>query len=261
MDKQQMIPGCEPMVPVREDVPVREIQEGLPDAPASLRKSMETYGQMQPVILRLDPVTGTYLVVDGRRRVSAARALAWEEVSALIVEAGESMTAAMSITANAARADNPLSDLDSIERLLNDGLSQKDIAARTGMSVGTIRKRLKLANLPVDIRMGVEAGAVAVGVAEAVASLPASQQSRLVSVLREEGKITRQDVSKVAEIDVQASLEGLDDALFSTPSADTSSQVSSLSDAIRAVCATYQGSVTYDEWIALCEEAWEACHG
>lgn len=161
---------------------------------AALRQSMATAGQLVPVIVTR--AAETYRILDGRRRVAAARALGWETIQATVYHGTDALQErTVAAAANAVRSANPLTDLAAILALSEAGYTEREIARATGLSVGTIRKRRKLNQLPTVLLGGVLEGRVAVGTAERAASLPAHQREALGETYAETGRLTGDDVT------------------------------------------------------------------
>ncbi len=70
-----------------------------------------------------------------QRRPQPARPLA--------VAAGTDTVALMGLVANAQRHSNPLTDLANMQALRDSGLEEEEIAAQVGVSVVTVRRRLR----------------------------------------------------------------------------------------------------------------------
>ena len=181
-------------------------------APSSLRRSMAERGQLVPLIVA-DTNDG-YTIIDGRRRYDAAKQLGWTKIEATIYSGTNALQdAAMAITANAERSDNPISDLDAIIALDRAGLDEATIARSTGLGVGTIRKRRKLTRLAPELLEATRAGKVAIGVADRAASLPPARQQKLVERLGEQGKLTGPDIAEVTKVQRGEALAGFAEAL------------------------------------------------
>jgi hypothetical protein len=148
-----------------------------------------------------------YRVADGRRRCNAARVLGYKTVPARVYPeemAGE-IEAAMTLMLNAARSSNPVVEFEAIELLLERGYSEKEIARRTGMTVQTVRQRMRLTHLIPFLMELFSSGKVKVGTATAAAKLPASLQLALEEKYREAGSLTYRDVRLVKHIRVEES--------------------------------------------------------
>ena len=133
--------------------------------------------------------SGRYELVEGRRRRKAIAQLTEEgqwpappHVEALILDAAKpvrrEVRGGLALALHATRSASPASELREIEAILKSGdpdgdvATIKEIAAQTGMSVQTVRRRLRLRSLTPAIRDAFEQGRVTASVAEAAARLP-----------------------------------------------------------------------------------------
>lgn len=117
---------------------------------AGLADSMRANGLIQRVTLRrrADANGEEYEVVDGHRRVEAARRLGWAEIAADVVEADDRAAQLMTVTANVQRAANdPLLESALVGRLRDEGMSYAEIAAAMGQSERHVARRARLASL------------------------------------------------------------------------------------------------------------------
>ena len=115
---------------------------------STLTKSIEQLGLLQPIILSPLP-DGRYMVVDGRRRLAALRALGYkvlpERAYTFAPQSGD--TALMSHAANVERkALLPSEELAQLAALAQDHTTE-ELATRLGRSPGWIARRLKIRDL------------------------------------------------------------------------------------------------------------------
>ena len=90
----------------------------------------------------------------------------------------------------------------------------KEIAAQTGMSVQTIRRRLRLRSLTSALRAALDQGRVTASVAEIAARLPEREQKELADELAQQGRLALPSVRHaVRKRSVEAKAE-LPDELF-----------------------------------------------
>jgi ParB/RepB/Spo0J family partition protein len=195
-----------------------QLIEDLPAAvPADLKRSIQTRGQMVPVILNASEDRETYTIIDGRRRIRAMRDLGMVAVSAVVYNAPDMVGWAMAATANAVRGDNPENELEAIEALTGEGYTESQIAQATGMSVQTIRKRERLLVLAPILREGLKTGKLAIGVAEQIAKLPEEARARAAAIFAEDGKITGHQVRELLAVERDEATASLSEAIFGEP--------------------------------------------
>ncbi len=123
-------------------------EEGL----ASLTESVRAHGILQPLLLK---ATGDdFRIVAGERRWRAAGAAGLKEVPARIVDVSEEALREISLIENIQREDlAPLEIAAALQSLMKTfGLTQEDIASRIGWSRAAVANRLRLLNLPDEVK-------------------------------------------------------------------------------------------------------------
>jgi ParB-like chromosome segregation protein Spo0J len=255
-DLSELFP--QPMAEMEEQrIALYLVEESPVKASAALRESMEKRGQLQPVILNAPgPSGGEYRIVDGRRRVAAARALGLTHIRAYMYDVNMIVESSLAVTANAVRGANPLSDLGAILHLAGAGYSEGDIARATGLAIGTIRKRRKLSRLHPDLLAGVKDGKIAVGVAERAAALPPVRQGDLAETFEEAGRITGEDVDAVGRVGREQAVAGIDAALFDMPDVPMQTPRERLRASLRDVLRAYGESIETADWMDACNAVW-----
>lgn len=195
-----------------------------------LREQLAALGLLQPIIAVPVP-DGRYRIVDGRRRAKAIEQLAGEgrwvappTVDTLVL-GGASATrrgvgAGLTLAMHASRSASLASELAAIEAILStageqdQALTVKEIAAQTGMSVQTVRRRLRLRSLSGELRRALDHGEITATIAEAAARLSAGQQAELERRLAAGERLTLAAIREVAREQVHAATAELPDALF-----------------------------------------------
>ena len=122
------------------------------DAFAGLVASMRENGMIQRVTVRAVPDAEgdepSFEVIDGHRRVAAARALGWDDIPCDVVDATDEAAQLMTATANVQRlANDPLLEADLIGRLRDAGKTYAQIAAAMGKDERYVARRARLASL------------------------------------------------------------------------------------------------------------------
>jgi ParB-like chromosome segregation protein Spo0J len=216
----------------RESLPLDAI-DGFDDAApsAKLRELIRDLGLLQPIVV-VPARSGRYRVVEGRRRCKAISQLAdageWPtspHVSALVLggaQTGRSeVRGGLMLALHASRSASPASELRAIESILHadrngdETVAVKEIAAQTGISVQTVRRRLRLRSLTAGLRAAFDEARITPGVAEKAARLSDQQQARLEQRLDEAGMLTLTDVRDAARTQTGAASAALPDELFS----------------------------------------------
>lgn len=155
---------------------------------AGLLKSVKDKGVLVPILVA-HKEDGGYVVLDGRRRVTAAREAGIDLVPAVLLEEGGPE---VTILAHATRSENPVAELHAVQELVMQGMSEEEIARAGYASLQRIRKLAKLNRLHPSLRKDVEEGKIAPGVAFQAARLPIEQQKRLLEAEKITGSTVRE---------------------------------------------------------------------
>ena len=198
--------GRVPRMPTVLRAPMRVV-DLLPlakDAVAPSRQlvaSVRRYGVVTPVIL-VDTGDGQgRQLVDGRRRVLAAKDAGLTHVEAVIYsfdreDARGFPAELLTLALNELRRPNPVAEAEAIRRLLDRGAPLRDICRATGMSPARVKQRMRLLNLAAPLAQALSQGEITVGTAEAAAKLSSTEQRALADRLAERGKLTLEDVAE-----------------------------------------------------------------
>ncbi len=121
----------------------------------SLATSIREQGVLQPIsVIR---VGDEYILVDGERRLRAARMAGLKEIPAQVRD-GEMPQARdmllMAMVANVQREDlNPIEEGEAYQRMYQEfGMSQTEIARKTGVSLSRVNGRMQLLDLDAPIQ-------------------------------------------------------------------------------------------------------------
>ena len=200
MSQLLLLPEAAPQLR-RESLPLDAI-DGFAEATpsAKLRELIRDLGLLQPVVV-VATRSGRYELVEGRRRCKAIAELTVEgqwpappHVEALILDGAKpvrrEVRGGLALALHASRSASPASELRAIEAILKTGgtdgeaATVKEIAAQTGMSVQTVRRRLRLRSLTPALRDAFDEGRITASVAEAAARLPEREQQMLADAAR-----------------------------------------------------------------------------
>jgi len=167
-----------------QSVPIDQIED-VPAPESKVRQlSLMELEQVYPVKLRTNG-TGTYEIVDGRRRIADLKAIGAETVWAVVEEMDDVTAAAHSLTANVSRSRNHMSEAWDAARLRDAGYSQTRIAEQVGVSQGFISQLLALADsLHPDLQQKLAQGEIAFSCARIALKLPVKDQVRLAQMDR-----------------------------------------------------------------------------
>ena len=146
-------------------------------AMGELARSVKAQGLVQPVVVRQRP-DGGYELIAGERRLRAAGLAGLDAVPALVRDATDEQALALALVENIQREDlKPLEEAEALRRLREEfGLTQQAVAEAVGKSREAVANLLRLLNLAPAVRRLLEEGALEMGHARALLSLPSEQQ-------------------------------------------------------------------------------------
>jgi ParB family transcriptional regulator, chromosome partitioning protein len=167
-----------------------------------VRRSLERHGQLQPLIAFHDG--GVLKVLDGHKRLRAARGLGWTELRTSIAEVEAIDAKVWLLELHRHQGLSELEEAWVIRSLCrDDGLSQGAIAHRLGRDKSWVSRRLVLVEgldeaVQADVRLGLLAPRAAV----ALSPLPRGNiwQGKAATVVIRRGMTVRQTERMVAEI-------------------------------------------------------------
>jgi ParB family chromosome partitioning protein len=118
---------------------------------AELAATMAEQGQLQPILVRREPMgTSRWMIVAGERRWRAAMANGWRTILAIEHEGDPEVA---SLIENLQRVDlNPVEEARGLQRLIGEkGWSQTQAARALGKSKGAVSSLLRILSLPDDV--------------------------------------------------------------------------------------------------------------
>ena len=158
---------------VMQPIVVREVSAGIVRySPQSEQELSAIFGvQDRPEI---DGGRVKYQLIAGERRWLASKLAGKETVPALVRKVSNEQAAELSLIENLQREDlNPMEMALAFARLSSQfGLTQEQIATRTGKDRATVGNHLRLLKLPPDAQGFLAAGSISFGHAKVLMSLP-----------------------------------------------------------------------------------------
>lgn len=129
-----------------------------------LAESIRASGVVQPVVLRPGP-NGRFQLVAGERRWHASKRAGKTTIPAVIRQISNEQAMEITIIENLQREDlNPIEQAKAFERLSREfGLTQEQIAARTGKDRASIANFIRLLKLPEALQDALETGVLSFG--------------------------------------------------------------------------------------------------
>ena len=174
-------------------------QETLKELAESIRIS----GVVQPVVVR--PIaSGRYQLVAGERRWLASKSAGRTTIPAIVREIQDAQAMEITIIENLQREDlNPLEQARAFDRLSRDfGLTQEQIAQRTGKDRASIANFIRLLKLPKDVQEHLERGALSFGHGKVLCALTGfpAEMARVTQDVVSKSLSVRQTEELVAQI-------------------------------------------------------------
>lgn len=190
-----------------EERPLSDLRETFasfrlinPKAETAMSQSLERYGQISPVLCL--PTTEGPVVLDGFKRLRAARRLNWAAIRVTCLETtGQAGKAGMILWNRISRTITDLEEaliLQSLHR--DDGLAQLEIATLVGRHKSWVSRRISLVErLHEDVRRHLELGLITVSVGRELAKLPQGNQPACLRAILEY-RLGKRDVEKMIRI-------------------------------------------------------------
>jgi ParB family transcriptional regulator, chromosome partitioning protein len=153
----------------------------------ALARSIQEVGVLQPVVVRR--VDDGYELVAGERRLRAAKLAGLATVPALIRESDDTESLREALIENIHREDlGPLELAAAFQELLDEGVSQDEVADRLGYSRAHIANTVRLLGLPASVQRLVAEGRLSAGHARALLALddPEGQEALGLRAVAEE---------------------------------------------------------------------------
>ena len=170
-----------------------------PEALQELADSIKVHGLAQPLLVSPSGVPGEYELIAGERRLRASRMAGLTEVPCVVRSVTERQRHELSLVENLQREDlNPMEEAVSIRKLMTAfSLTQEEAARVLGKSRPAVANKLRLLELPEDVRRALEEGSLTEGHARALLGLadPAGRTEMARRILAEH--LTVRDVERL----------------------------------------------------------------
>lgn len=144
-----------------------------PETLLELADSIREMGIIEPLIVT-EKEKDSYELIAGERRWRAAKLAGLKKVPAVIKEASPQQMLELAIIENIQRADlNPLEEALAFKQLADDyNMTHTDIAKKVGLSRPAVANKIRLLQLPENIKKGLLEGTISEGHARALLGLP-----------------------------------------------------------------------------------------
>lgn len=145
---------------------------------AELIASIKEKGVLQPILVR--EVSGGYEVVAGERRLKAARALALDEVPAIVKQVSDQEALVIALVENIQREElNSIEEAHAFKRLIEEfKYTQDTVAQSVGKDRSTISNTMRLLNLPDEIQDALISNKISMGHARTLLSVDDAHEQR-----------------------------------------------------------------------------------
>ena len=168
------------------------------EALAALADSIRQYGMLQPILVR--PYQGTYQIVAGERRWRAARMLGLDEVPVIIKEISDGEAMEIALIENLQRENlTPMEEANGYRQLMEQyGMTQEAVAKTVGRSRSAVANALRLLQLPEEIQMLLESGAISAGHGKALLAIANPEKQLEAAKRAANGTLTVRAIEKMA---------------------------------------------------------------
>lgn len=167
--------------------PYQRRKHFAPEAEQEMAESMREHGVLQPLLVR--PAAGDrWELMAGERRLRAARLAGLETVPAFSRPLDDRAAAEVCCIENLQREDLDLiEEAESLQVLVDFGISQAEIAARIGKSRAFVFQRLNLLNLDDPARAAVVEKRLSMHAARTLLQVPEARRAEAFEALEKRG--------------------------------------------------------------------------
>ncbi len=168
-----------------------------------LAESIRQYGLLQPLTVRR--TADGFVLVDGERRLRAARLAGLREVACMVVTAEEAQSGMLALVEHLQRRDlDYIEEAECLARLMAQfGLSQEQAAAKIGKSQSAVANKLRLLKHPPQVLDALRRTGLTERHARALLRLPEEERAEAVERIASRGCTVAQ-----TEAYIDAQLQG-----------------------------------------------------
>lgn len=165
-----------------------------------LAASIKVAGVIQPIVVR-PTSSGRYQLMAGERRWLASQRAGKTTIPAIVRQASDEQAMEITIIENLQREDlNPMEQARAYDRLSREfGLTQEQIAQRTGKDRPSVANFLRLMKLPAEVQTAIEEGSLTFGHAKVLMMLMNEPDHVVAKIAR---KVLNEDLSVRATEDL-----------------------------------------------------------
>jgi ParB/RepB/Spo0J family partition protein len=193
-----LLPSQPPAI-IERQIPLDELPSELegPVPDSAFVRSVERFGVQQPIVVVA--VQGGYQLLDGRKRVFAAREAGLSTIPARVNSTGAWRAPELLTLVSELRKPNLIAQVHAVEALIAVGGDEKTVQSASGLSKSKVHKLFALVGLESRLKTGFYNDAIKPGAAAAASGLPEEVQVKLGDDFEREGILTPAHVRKVAE--------------------------------------------------------------
>lgn len=131
------------------------------DDQVSLRDSLKTEGQLQPIRVRYDAGLDEYVIIDGERRWRAADLAGWTTIQCVVDEAGGDPLLAQLASDKQRENLSPIEKGKAYRRAMEEnGWSGAELSRRLGMHPATVNRLVNFLKLPSEVQAKIHRGEI-----------------------------------------------------------------------------------------------------
>lgn len=180
--------------------PLQPRKEFDPSELEDLRKSIQSSGLLQPLLVR--PNGSGFELVAGERRFRAVQSLGWRDVPVHVRDLDDQAVLTLALIENLQRSDlNPIEEAEGYQELVaRFALTQQQVADSVGRERSTVANMLRLLALPATVRGMVRDSSLSLGHARALLGFAdADRMVELARVIVSEGLTVREVERRVRD--------------------------------------------------------------
>ncbi len=190
-----------------------------------LADSIKIHGVIQPIIVR--PVGDKYEIIAGERRYKASVMAGKIDIPALVRNKDDKDSSIIAFIENSQRKNvSAIEEAKTCERLLlNNDLTQEQLAKQLGMSQSTLANKLRLLTLPIEVQEALLHGEISERHGRSLLTLKDTKaQLNLLERIKEE-KLTVRELDGVIKNMIE---EPNKDGLYNLPGSDDAKEAEAL---------------------------------
>lgn len=170
-----------------------------PEALKELAESIRAHGLAQPLLISPSAIPGEFELVAGERRLRASKMAGLTEIPCVVRPVSERERSELSLIENIQREDlNALEEADALRKLMAEfGLTQEEVAQTLGRSRPAVANKLRLLDLPDELKMALREGRLSEGHARTLLGITDRERQAEIGRRILQEKLTVREVEKL----------------------------------------------------------------